>query len=620
MEAAKRRGIIGIDSQFLRGEDVLEDFIMDYGKILHRAALNDCYALNEQELEIAIQTGYEVEKVFLCYGDPFSAGIMGGAEKWSGMREEMTDCILLPERKRFSMVVKPDYRRCKYYFELQAGGEIVYYFEDGCYDEKRMQIPGRKEQCFFFPWMNPADINVTPDWVADTIWYQIFPDRFCNGDTGNDSKWVKPWKFEQVQHLDIYGGDLRGIRNKLPYLRELGITGIYLTPIFASKSNHKYNTTDYYKIDPEFGDEAELIALVKEAHESGIHVMLDAVFNHCGTEFAPWQDVLEKGKESKYFDWFFIYQFPFDKRKHDTRDGRYDSFAFHGEMPKLNTNNPEVVAYFKELCSFWLREWEIDGIRFDVGNEVSHYFLKELRKTLKAVNPEVYLLGEIWHDSIGWLMGDEYDSVMNYPLEQSIHDFYIDKERTSRDFACGINRCYSLYMKQTNRVLFNLLDSHDTERLSMRTGNEGRFYQQLALLFTMAGSPCIYYGTEIKMPGGYDPDCRRCMPWDDIENGKYDFNIEKMKQLISLRKTYDACKKEEIDWILEDEERVVHYRKRNSDGKQLHVLINAEEKPVELAKYQKCKTVSETEHRRILFSYGEKDGVLAADGTYIWVE
>lgn len=620
MEAAKRRGIIGIDSQFLRGEDVLEDFIMDYGKILHRAALNDCYALNEQELEIAIQTGYEVEKVFLCYGDPFSAGIMGGAEKWSGMREEMTDCILLPERKRFSMVVKPDYRRCKYYFELQAGGEIVYYFEDGCYDEKRMQIPGRKEQCFFFPWMNPADINVTPDWVADTIWYQIFPDRFCNGDTGNDSKWVKPWKFEQVQHLDIYGGDLRGIRNKLPYLRELGITGIYLTPIFASKSNHKYNTTDYYKIDPEFGDEAELMALVKEAHESGIRVMLDAVFNHCGTEFAPWQDVLEKGKESKYFDWFFIYQFPFDKRKHDTRDGRYDSFAFHGEMPKLNTNNPEVVAYFKELCSFWLREWEIDGIRFDVGNEVSHYFLKELRKTLKAVNPEVYLLGEIWHDSIGWLMGDEYDSVMNYPLEQSIHDFYIDKERTSRDFACGINRCYSLYMKQTNRVLFNLLDSHDTERLSMRTGNEGRFYQQLALLFTMAGSPCIYYGTEIKMPGGYDPDCRRCMPWDDIENGKYDFNIEKMKQLISLRKTYDACKKEKIDWILEDEERVVHYRKRNSDGKQLHVLINAEEKPVELAKYQKCKTVSETEHRRILFSYGEKDGVLAADGTYIWVE
>ena len=270
---------------------------MEYGKILHRAALNECYALNEQELKIAIQTGYDVEKVFLCYGDPFSAGIMGGAEKWSGMREEMTECVLLADRKRFTISVKPDYKRCKYYFELQSKDETVYYFEDGCYDEKRMQIPGRKEQCFFFPWMNPADIHRTPDWVADTIWYQIFPDRFCNGDTTNDSKWAKPWKCEPVQHLDIYGGDLRGIRNKLPYLKELGITGLYLTPIFASKSNHKYNTTDYYKIDPEFGDEKELIALVEEAHEMGIRIMLDAVFNHCGTAFAPWQDVLEHGKE-----------------------------------------------------------------------------------------------------------------------------------------------------------------------------------------------------------------------------------------------------------------------------------------------------------------------------------
>ena len=601
---------------------------MDYGKIFHRAALNECYALNEQELEIAIQTGYEVEKVFLCYGDPFSAGIMGGSEKWSGMREEMTECVLLAERKRFSITVKPDYKRCKYYFELQSADEKVYFFEDGCYDEKRMQIPGRKEQCFFFPWMNPADINVTPDWVADTIWYQIFPDRFCNGDATINSKWAKPWKCEPVQHLDIYGGDLRGIRNRLPYLKELGITGIYLTPIFASKSNHKYNTADYYKIDPEFGDEAEFIALVEKAHEMGIRIMLDAVFNHCGTQFAPWQDVLANGKESKYFDWFFIHQFPFDKRKHDTRDGRFYSFAFHGEMPKLNTNNPEVVDYFKELCSFWLKEWKIDGIRFDVGNEVSHYFLKELRKTLKAVNPEVYLLGEIWHDSIGWLMGDEYDSVMNYPLEQSIHDFYIDKERTSRDFACGINRCYTLYMKQTNRVLFNLLDSHDTERLSMRTKTEGRFYQQLALLFTMTGSPCIYYGTEIRMPGGYDPDCRRCMPWEDIENGAYDSNIEKMKQLISMRKTYDACKKEKITWLFEEEDRVVHYIKKNDDGKILHVLLNAEEKPVELAKYQNSaikagmngKECGKDNSKDILFSYGETEGMLEADGTYIWIE
>ena len=157
---------------------------------------------------------------------------------------------------------------------------------------------GQLGQCFTFPWMNPVDINVTPKWVRETVWYQIFPERFCNGNKENDPDWVKPWGYHTVNNLDFYGGDLDGIRQKLPYLQELGITGLYLTPVFESPSSHKYDTTDYRKIDPGFGDEKTMKLLVKEAHDRGIRVMLDGVFNHCGSNFLPWRDVMEKGPKS----------------------------------------------------------------------------------------------------------------------------------------------------------------------------------------------------------------------------------------------------------------------------------------------------------------------------------
>lgn len=580
---------------------------MELGLITHRADGSECYAIDDEHLEISIRTGYEVDKVFICYGDPFSDGIMGGSETWSGEKKELITMRRCFSQKLWSIILKPQFRRCKYYFEIHAKDEVVCYFEDGCYSAQRMSIQGRKEQCFFFPWLNPSDVNHTPQWVEDTIWYQIFPDRFCNGDASRNSKYVKPWKSEEVQYLDIYGGDLRGIRSRVPYLRDLGITGIYLTPIFASDSNHKYNTTDYYNIDEAFGDEEELKMLVKEVHEAGIHIMLDAVFNHCGFSFAPWQDVLANGEKSEYFEWFFVHQFPFDRNNYNTRDGRYDAFAFHGEMPKLNTNNPKVIEYFIKLCSYWLEKWNIDGIRFDVGNEVSHTFLKELRKAVKSINPEVYLLGEIWHDALPWLKGDEYDSVMNYPLTQSMNDFFIDESRSAIDFEFGINRCYSLYYKQTNRVLFNMLDSHDTERLIYRTKSIEKFYQQLAILFTMEGTPCIYYGTEIAMPGGFDPDCRRCMPWEDIENRKYKDRIIAMKQLIQMRKNHSACKSDQIVWLQEaDNPRVIHYQKLTNDGQCIEVIVNASNKKVKIPTGKK-----------ILFTFGCNSDEIESDGVYV---
>ena len=215
--------------------------------------------------------------------------------------------------------------------------------------------------------MNPCDVARTPAWVNDTVWYQIFPDRFCNGNHSLDPENVCPWRShkETVRNEESFGGDLQGIISKLDYLKNLGITGIYMTPVNESHSNHKYDTVNYKKIDPHFGDEKVFKTLVDEAHSRGIRVMLDGVFNHSGYDFAPWQDVLQKGPESEYYDWFMINTWPLSEGGGHAHKGEYYAFAFFDDMPKLNTNNPKVRKYFIDICEDWVRKYGVDGIRLD---------------------------------------------------------------------------------------------------------------------------------------------------------------------------------------------------------------------------------------------------------------
>ncbi|WP_238917918.1 glycoside hydrolase family 13 protein [Clostridium sp. YIM B02555] len=548
---------------------------MRFEAVYHRASDNLCYSIDKDNLIVNIKTGYDVEKVFIYYGDPFDGGILGGEWKWKGKREEIPFKKRLKHQIWWTTTLKLKYKRCKYYFELTGNEETWFYFEDCFLSEKQMQLDGKMLQCFTFPWMNEADINKTPAWVNDMVWYQIFPERFCNGNPSINPKGVQPWHKGGVTNEEFYGGDLQGIINKLNYLKEIGITGIYLNPIFESPSAHKYDTTDYMKIDPNFGDENVFRKLVNKAHEKGIRIMLDGVFNHCGAKFGPWLDVLENGPSSKYYSWFMVNKWPFDDNKHDTKDGRFYSFAFNQKMPKLNTNNPEVIDYLIKVCEYWVKNYKIDGLRLDVANEISHKFCKKLREKMKSLNPDFYILGEIWHDSIPWLRGDEFDAIMNYSLTSSISDFWIDKSLTKDDFEYTINRCYTIYMQQNNDVLFNLLDSHDTERLISRVKDINVFYQQLAVLFTMPGSPCIFYGTEVALEGKYDPDCRRCMPWDEIKSGIYDDKINIMKALINLRKEQKLFRSRNFHFPNTiKNSRVIEYIKIDENENRLEILLN----------------------------------------------
>ena len=390
---------------------------MNTAAIYHEARTPMCCALDPETLQITLRTGLDAERVVLIYADPYEAGIAGGEESWQGRRMEMRPAAQLERCQLWRAVLRPPYRRLRYCFAVSQGQETWYYYEDGLRDV--LQLDNRV-QCFTMPWMNPSDVIAPPDWVRGTVWYQIFPDRFCRGGSGRPG--ALPWREGPVTNAERFGGDLAGITSKLPYLAGLGVNGLYLNPIFLAGSIHKYDTTDYTRVDPDFGTEADLEQLVRTAHEQGIRVMLDAVFNHCGPAFAPWRDVVVHGPASPYWDWFFVRQWPFDEG--ETRDGRYFSFAFHGGMPKLNTNHPEVQEYFISLCESWVKRYDIDAIRFDVGNEIAHSFLRRLRVRLKALKPSIYLLGEIWHDAPAWLEGDEYDAVMHYPLQSAIRRFF----------------------------------------------------------------------------------------------------------------------------------------------------------------------------------------------------
>ena len=542
---------------------------MDLAAIFHESRTPMCCMTDPETLQITLRTGREVERAELICADPYEAGIAGGEEAWQGRRIAMEPWLELEHHQLWRIVLKPPFRRLRYVFALTQAQEQWYCYEDGL--RPNLQLDGRV-QCFQMPWMNPADCIAPPDWVRHTVWYQVYPDRFCRGGSGRPG--ALPWRHGPVTNAERFGGDLAGIAQKLPYLAGLGVNGLYLNPIFAARSFHKYDTTDYTRVDPDFGTEADLQELVRQAHANGIRVMLDAVFNHCGPGFAPWRDVVEKGPGSAWRDWFFVNRWPVEEGRTD--DGRYFSFSFHGGMPKLNTNHPAVQDYLIGLCEDWVRRYDIDGLRFDVGNEISHAFLRRLRVRLKALKPDLYLLGEIWHDAPAWLEGDEYDAVMHYPLQSAVRRFFEDESLPARAFGWQAGRCLAAYAPQVSAAQFTLLDSHDTIRLRSRVRSEDEFWQQLAALFTLPGSPCVYYGTELALEGGRDPDCRRCMPWDELDTDASRARLDAMRSLIALRRTEPDLQGSEVIFC-PGSGRLVRYRRGS-----VEVCLNAGTAPAAL--------------------------------------
>lgn len=543
---------------------------MNFAAIRHHAYDNFCYPLNEDELVLNIQTDKKITKVILYYGDPFRCILENGNWVWEIFKVELTDVKELQKTLIWTTTVKPEYKRCKYYFEIHQDHEIQLFFEDGFYTPEDFIKNPDITIPFCFPWMNSSDIANPPEWAKNTVWYQIFPSRFCHSEKGPEIPDMEAWPTSntKVKNEQKFGGNLEGIIEKLDYLYDLGINGIYLNPVNHASSQHKYDTIDYLKIDPDFGDEKTMQRLVKEAHKKGMHIMLDGVFNHSGWFFWAWQDVLKNKQNSKYASWYMVNDWNFDPNPCDNAaKGKFYSFAFTDYMPKLNTNNPEVLEYILKVCEYWVREYDIDAIRLDVANELSHNLCIQMRYRLRNIKPDFFIVGEIWNNSLPWLRGDQFDSVINYPLRSAIYDFQFKKEQNVKFLEQQINQCLTMYYKQTEQVMINQMDSHDTIRLITQTkGNKDETLLQFGMILTLPGSACIYYGTEVLLEGGKDPDCRRCMPWKEIEEGKFDSELEFMKTMIHMRREHPALRSLDMSFVYEKDDldgnnRIVHIRK-----------------------------------------------------------
>jgi glycosidase len=537
-------------------------------------------------------------------------------------------------------------------------------------------------------------LDRVPAWTKQAIWYQIFPERFLNGDLSNDPKpddmkgawpyfvpegwqnhpwtsdWYKlqPWEIKTGKDfywnagVRRYGGDLQGIINKLDYLKQLGINAIYLNPIFESPSHHKYDASMYHHIDYNFGPDPKkdsemweqenpadpttwkwttadklFLKLINECHKRGIKIILDGVFNHTGTTFWAFQDIVKNQQNSKYKDWYTIKSW--DDPKTEANEFDYEGWLGIKDLPEIREDKNGLVKGPREHIHEIVKRWMdpngdgnpndgIDGWRLDVAEMVNHNFWKEFRTWVKGINLNAYIVGEIWWEdwskykmmnAAPWLKGDEFDAVMNYRFVRALKNFVINKKDPigPQGLIDSLNTLYKDYPVENNYAMMNLLDSHDVERVPSMIVNPDLLYDHggnpaqtktfdvrkpntnerliqkliVGMQFTLPGAPQIYYGDEAGMWGGDDPDCRKPMVWKEFkyetetthpfglprpaDEVKFDENIFKWYQkMASIRKENKVLSLGEIKFYVFDEAKKILGYTRELDGEKLFVIVN----------------------------------------------
>ncbi len=443
----------------------------------------------------------------------------------------------------------------------------------------------------------------TPAWVADGIFYQIFPDRFFNGDSANDPDFSEdfykglnklpasgktndeyfhleenwndyrgltrsPYRTDgKPDYYSFYGGDIEGVRQKLDYLVDLGVSIIYFNPVTLGKSNHKYDAGDYMTLDPHFGSKEDWKRFIAEAHDKGIRVVVEAVYNHCGDTHWAFQDCVKKGPDSEYWEWYEWKNWPLPEQGSYEAIQYYDCWWGFGLHPNLNFDNTRkaeqengvrdiaegdpnwpVVNHLLDATEFWLTEMDVDGFRMDVPNEVPFWFWKLFRERVRSIKPDAYLVGELWSTAPEWVGNDTFDAVMNYRhFKDPVNNFIGHGRGNAQSFEAGLAPGRTAYPSQAVRVMMNLIDSHDTVRFITTAGGDRRRLK-LAALFQMTylGAPHIWYGDEIGMEGQRDPDCRRPFYWTYEEDpGRVEMR-EFYKSVTHLRRDNTALRRGEF--------------------------------------------------------------------------
>ncbi|MEG0049804.1 MAG: glycoside hydrolase family 13 protein [Clostridia bacterium] len=561
---------------------------MNEAAILHRPYSEYAHHLPDGRVVLRLRTARgDFFACRLCYGDRAS-------RQNPIPRQALAMPLLCGDEQYdyYELVFKPPYPRLCYVFVLEAEGRTHYYYRDRLCKE----LPTDRSDDYQLAFVHRADALQLPAWAADAVVYNVLLDSFalCPAQAlkrefnGGVSKCKR-------------GGTLAALLHKLPYLQDLGINCLYLNPIFAAGEYHKYDTMDYRQIDPCFGTLEEFQMLVKQCHACGIRVVLDGVFNHCGRYFFAFQKLLEQGEGSPYAQWFYEVSYPLHYPDTWEELPAYACFGYERHMPKLDTSNPEVLAYLLEVCRYWLLDCDIDGWRLDVADEVNDDFWRAFRKAAKEVKPDCLLIGEIWGNAEHWLCGEQFDSSMNYDFRKACADFFAFGKTDASAFDGAVTRMRMRYALPMAYCQLNLLDSHDVSRfLSLCAHNEAAY--QLAVLYQMTGMgmPSITYGDEQGMAGNDENEYRAPMQWEN-NPALYAF----YKRAIALRKSEPCLCRGSYHTLKADAESTLYVFARTYAGVRICVMLNA----------GSCAETAEIlPHQALLWQQGLQGKVLAAKG------
>lgn len=555
---------------------------MNKSAILHIPASQYAFAQSEDRFVVRLRTGKEdLDRCTLFYGDRACVSSpvrFASVDMERRYQDEQYDF--------YEVTLEECPRRICYYFELEKGDEKIYYYADSFHQElpdiimeDGYVIEGRSEY-YQYPYILRTEVVKLPEWFAHAVVYNIFPDSFANGRRSLAGKGKEIIDTDGTLSRSRLGGTIRGITENLDYICDLGFNCLYLNPVFRAGEYHKYDIVDYFHIDPCMGTDEDFLQLTQAVHERGMHIIIDGVFNHCSWYFPQFEDVVQKGEQSVYRNWFYDLTYPVVRPETEDTEPGYACFAYERKMPKLNTSNPEVQDYFARVGSYWIEKYHVDGWRLDVANEVDKNFWRKFRNAVRAVNPEAVLIGEVWENAEVWLKGDMFDSVMNYDFRKHCRDFFALQRTTADDFAWNMTDMFLRYPAQVSRGQLNLLDSHDVPRFYSLCGeNYDRFQAAFLYLCMAPGVPSVFYGDEKRIAGIREEEYRRGMPWAQSCRAEADF----VRTVIEIRKK----------WIAPDDDYKVLWTDRKNNllvferiGVHcLRVLIHMGTSPADVQKY-----------------------------------
>ncbi len=589
---------------------------MEISALYHECESNYSYPLKENIIKITLRTKKDddIKNIYLLYNSKYLF-------KKERYLVEIKNKISTKYNDYYYIYLKVEDVRIGYIFKIIDNNDNFYYYsENNILINKEYEFDKCDFDYFQLPYINKIDIVKVNKKFNNRIFYQIFVDRFFDGEKEegniiNDKINIIWGDNNNITSNTFAGGNLKGIIKKLDYLKEeLGISAIYLTPIFESYSNHKYETYDYYKIAKDFGDETTFKELIAEAHKRDILIILDGVFNHLAYYSPIFKDVIKNGKKSKYYSWFIIHN---DDEKIDLENKNYESFGFSKHMPKLNLSNGSVQEYVINICKYYLKNYKVDGYRMDVADEIAHTFFKKLRFELKNIDENVFLISENWHNAhLSLDDGSEFDSVMNYPFTSALIDLLGYKRIDEIEFIYRINELLVRYKEASLNNVLNLVSSHDKARfINDCNNNENLALIGYSLLFLYPGIPMIYYADEIGLDGNNDPDCRKMFIWD-----KNKWNISRfifIKSLIDIHKNLDLNNEDysfKLDYLKEYKLlKVSIYNKFNDKEIIINELINLSTMDINIA-----KLIDDNKLILLSSNYDIKEKIIKKEGLVIY--